>query len=595
MIGTSGDHRVTKLDSEVPDHRTFARVWLTRVAFYYPIFWASLFLLHVFPALVRAALLGHRLKFFEVSFLYAFAASAPPARPGDLSSTVSSPHRDALADIVLVVSVTVLLLSIVARRHPAATGLASAVLGHMALLRMYFLRETTPKVLPASVFLFAVLCLGLRWMLASDARLRYWERVGRLLAALALPPVALVALMSIGGSFRIPIRTFVVWAPLAAASLLVSLRPPRRAASRTSRTGWRAVGLGLATTLLVVAGVGWGGRALNQAFERRRLAANQADLAPIPAIPPDSPYPKIFFQKGVNFTAEFPDIYASEGARRMLETLPDYGVNAVALVPYGWSRRNSPLVHLAGGGSWESDEGLEEMSRVAHARGMKVLLKPGLWVEGGYGGDLKFASPEDRAQWFEQYGLFLEHYARLAKRIHADLFSVGGEFPKLAPYDAEWRKLIALAREFYPGPLVYAANFDEEFENIKFWDALDYIGLQEYYPLPDDFSTEVIVQKVEAIARKFERPVIFTEAGFPSRRAPNRQPWNDSSGKVSPDDQARCYEAVLRAFYEKPWFQGVYWWKVGTNGFGGPEDGSHTPWGKPAMKVVRRWYLEGGR
>ena len=31
------------------------------------------------------------------------------------------------------------------------------------------------------------------------------------------------------------------------------------------------------------------------------------------------------------------------------------------------------------------------------------------------------------------------------------------------------------------------------------------------------------------------------------------------------------------------------------NGFGGPEDGSHTPWGKPAMDVVARWYLRGGR
>jgi hypothetical protein len=52
---------------------------------------------------------------------------------------------------------------------------------------------------------------------------------------------------------------------------------------------------------------------------------------------------------------------------------------------------------------------------------------------------------------------------------------------------------------------------------------------------------------------------------------------------------------IFKAFYAKPWFNGMYWWKVGTNGFGGPEDGSHTPWGKPAMDVVKRWYVNGGR
>src|SRR6185295_13043001 len=74
-----------------------------------------------------------------------------------------------------------------------------------------------------------------------------------------------------------------------------------------------------------------------------------------------------------------------------------------------------------------------------------------------------------------------------------------------------------------------------------------------------------------------------SEAGFPSLKDPHREPWSEAPRALSVDDQARCYEAVLRAFYKKPWFQGVYWWKVGTNGMGGPQDGSHTPWRKPAM------------
>jgi hypothetical protein len=64
---------------------------------------------------------------------------------------------------------------------------------------------------------------------------------------------------------------------------------------------------------------------------------------------------------------------------------------------------------------------------------------------------------------------------------------------------------------------------------------------------------------------------------------------------VSLTAQAVCTEAILRAFYTKPWFQGMYWWRLETNGSGGPEDGSHSLWQKPALDFVKRWYVESGR
>lgn len=346
----------------------------------------------------------------------------------------------------------------------------------------------------------------------------------------------------------------------------------------------KAAGFAVVTSALMVGTA----RPQSVASQQTQAAVHRAPKVSAPKIAPRPPDPVIFFQRGVNFTSEPPDIYGSDGARRMLESLPRYGVNAVALVPYGFSSRNRAEVRFPG--SMEPDEGVEELTAVAHSLGMKVLLKPGVWVDGGYAGDLEFSSTEDRAKWFAEYRAFLEHYARLAKRIHADIFCVGGEFVKLSKYDAEWRKLITRARELYPGPLVYAANFGSEFESLTFWDALDYIGLQEYYPLPDDLSTAALVQKVEAVQRRFQKPIIFTEAGFSSYEAPNRRPWEEAPRKVSPDDQARCYEAVLSAFYHKPWFQGVYWWKLGSNGYGSLQDGSLTPWGKPAMDVITTWY-----
>jgi hypothetical protein len=45
-------------------------------------------------------------------------------------------------------------------------------------------------------------------------------------------------------------------------------------------------------------------------------------------------------------------------------------------------------------------------------------------------------------------------------------------------------------------------------------DELDCIGLREYEPRPDDFSTASIVKTVEAVPARFGRPVIFTAVGF---------------------------------------------------------------------------------
>jgi hypothetical protein len=277
-----------------------------------------------------------------------------------------------------------------------------------------------------------------------------------------------------------------------------------------------------------------------------------------------------------------------------LKKLPAFGVNAIALIPYGGGRATADTIEIRrfGAGSWESDEGIETLAGIAHQLGMKVMLKPHLWRMGA-----ESAKTEGlRKQWFVQYRVFVEHYARLAAKIRADIFVVGTEFGVLSGYQQRWREIIASVRSIYPGPLTFAPTQGPEFETLAFWDALDYIGLDNYYPLPDNHSTAELVAKVSAVQRKFNKPVLLTEAGFSAVVNAHRAPWEDETSKpLSLETQARCYEALLKAFYDKPWFQGVYWWKVGTNGYGGPQDNSMTPWRKPAMEVVKRWYSSGLR
>jgi hypothetical protein len=319
-----------------------------------------------------------------------------------------------------------------------------------------------------------------------------------------------------------------------------------------------------------------------------------AAIAAILLLPQNgSPARSLLFQRGVNFTAEGRAGYTPEVARPMLLKLRVYGVNSIALVPYAFSAPDRPMVRFGGG--WEREENIASVAAAARELGFKVLLKPQVWMRGSFTGDLYFERAEDRAEWFRQYEQYLIAQAKLATRIRADLFCVGVEFVKLSRDESQWRRLIALARKHYRGPITYAATQGAEFEDLRFWDAVDYIGLNQYYPLTAEYSAAEIAARVEQVARRWKKPVIITETGFSSYESPHLAPWDETPRQVAPADQARAYEAVFRAFYGKPWLHGIYWWKVGTNGYGGPQDGSHTPWGKPAMEVVKRWYLNGRR
>ncbi len=560
--------------------------WLACLLSLYPAYWLASFLLFAAPALGKVVFFGDTLTTFSVGF-QGISASSRPAVPVPMKRGSGGPS-------VPVAIGTAAVLALCARKHSICTGLTLAMIGAVGtpqlVTRMVFRNQWGGAEIFSALVFFGILCAGLRLMLRGLAPEGYLRRIGILYASFVIPAAIVLACAGLllfqrrMPAFYIPM----LLAPAALGALVVSFWPvPRQ--SGDAAISWHPVAI-LMTLALLIAG---GGQAGAQAFERARHDTSNAAIAALPAIAANLPFAKTFFQRGVNFTAEFPGGYPSESAREMLRTLPRNGVNSIALVPYGFVDRNSGSVRW--GGRMEGDEGIEQLSRVAHQLNIKVLLKPQTMSQAGFPGDLEFSSAETRAAFFAQYLKFVEHYAELAKRVHADMFCVGVEFQKLVKYEAAWRKIIARAHEIYPGPLVYAATQGPEFETINFWDQLDYIGLNNYYPLPDDLSTTAIVQKVEAVQKKFQKPVIFTEAGFASFEGSHREPWAERPGKLAVAQQALCYEAILRAFYHKPWFQGIYWWKVGTDGHGGPEDLSLTPWGKPAMEVVARWYLQQGR
>ena len=61
-------------------------------------------------------------------------------------------------------------------------------------------------------------------------------------------------------------------------------------------------------------------------------------------------------------------------------------------------------------------------------------------------------------------------------------------------------------------------------------------------------------------------------------------------------EQADCHETIFRAFFERPSFAGMFWWKWPFHGrSGGLTDASYTPVGKPAEAILRKWYSSHAR
>ena len=316
------------------------------------------------------------------------------------------------------------------------------------------------------------------------------------------------------------------------------------------------------------------------------------------------------YLQGFNFTHEGYRIfngYGSNLSRNSMEQLHQIGSNAVAIVPYSWMRdpkvpANFRFSSRAGA---ENDEGILHAICEAQQRDFYTVLKPHVWISNSWPGEVEMKSEEDWDKFFESYYRWISHYALMAEMQQVDMLSIGVEFSKATlEKEDRWAELIRKLRGIYSGNLIYAANWGEEFENISLWKHLDYIGLNCYYPLANKeiASQEVLVQgfkdilnKVQRVKSRFNKPVIFTEIGFRSIQSPWLQPHAEAGIKeFSERDQAIAYEAVFKALHEHPSIQGILWWKWPTNHMEQLDgDRRFVPSGKKAEKIVEEWFGKG--
>lgn len=322
--------------------------------------------------------------------------------------------------------------------------------------------------------------------------------------------------------------------------------------------------------------------------------------------------------KGVCWEAIRDSIRSSD-----IQSLNNHGVEWISQTPFGWQTgHDNPEITFSrsGGLRGERDLGLSRMAAKAKAKGIKTLLKPHIWIRqanGKWRSDIKMKSPEEWNQWFADYEAFILHYAQLAADYNFEGLCIGTElYIASTQHEQRWRTIIAKIRKIYSGQLTYAANFHKEYEEIAFWDALDYIGIQGYFPLTkkehptlSDLKNGWLphVEKIKQVQARWQKPVVFTEIGYKSSKDAAIRPWEwEKRGdidkeEISHETQATCYQAVYDIFWKEDWIGGFFIWKWTPEIYRTPTTTrrrrrqpsplSFTP-KPPALEIVKEWYVD---
>jgi len=221
----------------------------------------------------------------------------------------------------------------------------------------------------------------------------------------------------------------------------------------------------------------------------------------------------------------------------------------------------------------------------------------------GWPGDFEMDDQENWESWEEDYREYLATVLDIADTFDVEMICIGTEF-RLAVRQRPkfWEDLIDEVRSRYSGKLIYAANWDTV-EEVSFWDKLDYIGIDAYYPLSESTtpSVEELVQawkphldRIELLAQRVDRSVIFTEYGYRSTDQTARHPWETDKEKraVNLEGQRNSYQALYYATSDRDWFEGGFLWKwfADHDGVGGSKDKGFTPQNKPAAEVIKHQF-----
>ncbi len=276
------------------------------------------------------------------------------------------------------------------------------------------------------------------------------------------------------------------------------------------------------------------------------------------------------FQKGVTISCQtWGREWQTPEMAQTLDELKTLGVNSVAIHPYARIQNDGAITYR----TIDDHRHIRVPLDWAHERGLSVMLIPHIAYWGSkfsWRGDINFEKPEEWDRFFADYEKWIVEMATVAEAHRAPLFCVGLEFSHAQKQTERWWKIIKAVRQVYRGKITYGANWND-YQDVKFWDAVDYVGVLAYFPLtksanPGSEELARAWEKRSSELQKFSdrqggKQFVFVEIGYNNSAQAAAEPWSFKTGGEHADEiQARCIETALQ-LTGKSYLAGMYWWK----------------------------------
>ncbi len=292
-----------------------------------------------------------------------------------------------------------------------------------------------------------------------------------------------------------------------------------------------------------------------------------------------------------------------------METIvSDVGANWIAISPFAFSRPGEPEVVYDQSRIWwgETEQGTETIVAYAREHQLKIMIKPQVWMWSSWVGDFDLETEEEWKTWEQTHDDYIMIFAALAEQVNAEVLCVGTEYRIAAVKRPEyWRNLIAKVKAVYSGKVTYASNWDN-YHKVTFWDDLDFIGVDSYFPLVEDATPSVsdlkaawpaIAVPLKQFSQRYQRPILFTEYGYMSIDQSGWRNWeneaNQNSKNANMQAQVNCFEAFFETLWDEDWFAGGFIWKWHADpNRGGTSDKDYTPQNKPVRETIKKWYQD---
>lgn len=296
-----------------------------------------------------------------------------------------------------------------------------------------------------------------------------------------------------------------------------------------------------------------------------------------------------------------------------LAVLNAQNVEWVTFVPFiNQDVYNQPPARIDEDSAWieRATERMERYKSWTQPYRFKVVLKPHIWLiqtpQNTWRSDIAMDNEADWEAWFGYYEEHMVVYASLAERYGFELFCIGTELHSTVSLQPDrWMAFIQRIRDVYSGKLIYAANWSDNLEDIPFWDQMDYIGIQAYFPIAQNESPDLEeleagwqshLPSLQALSKQYNKPILFTEIGYKSTTDAGITPWVWEKGsyrwykQVSHKTQALCYQAFFNVVWPQPWFAGALLWQWRAGYDTGGKENFFTLRDKPALNIVAKGF-----